>query len=173
MLLVEKECFMSDTEPEKPSGSFADYMERDPHKTKSALPNMPQLASDSGDHGGAPKRLELFADGVSIGWLGQDTDDWCVIATEDSAVSLVPYVYGESIYYLREAGPYAQLEVSATYENVGFYNGDIPVAWGYDASTGILTSFYTSARLSYWSIDDGYIYANGRSGYKPLTACFR
>jgi len=166
---------MSDTQPEKPSGSFADSMERNPREKKSRLPKMPQLASDS-DHRGTPKKLELFAEGVSIGWLGQDPDEWCVIVTEDSALSLVPYVYGDDLYYIREENPWAALEVSATYEYVGFYScsdGSIPVTWGYDASTGILTSFYTGAQLSYWSIDDRHIYANGSSGYKPLTAFFK
>jgi hypothetical protein len=34
----------------------------------------------------------------------------------------------------------------------------------------VLTSLYTNAQLSYWSTDNGYLYAN--SGYTPLTVVF-
>lgn len=149
---------MSTTAPEAPSTSFAEYVQQ-------AAPVTAAAAS------GAGQKVELFAHGASVGWLGQDSGQWCVVTTQDAAVSLETYVYGGVLYYRNAGDTSRYLSVSAGSNYVGFYNWY--GARGWTLNDGVLTSLYSNAQLSYWSTDNGYVYANSGSGYTPLTVAFR
>jgi hypothetical protein len=143
--------------PEMPSGTFAEVLQR-----------RPALAGQAA--AGPAQRMELFAQGASIGWLGEDSGQWCVVASAEAAVSIAPYVYNGVLYYRNAADTSRYLSVSDGYHYVGFYNW--LGARGWTLTGNVLTSLYTNAQLSYWSSDNGYVYANSASGYTPLTVTF-
>jgi len=147
---------MSVAAPEKPTGSFAEHLE--------GTSDMAAAAAGTG------QKVQLFAKGAPIGWLGQDSGQWCVVASQDAAVSLEPYVYQGTLYYRNAADSSRYLSVSDGYNYVGFYNW--LGARGWTLNGNVLISLYTNAQLSYWSTDNGYVYANGGSGYTPLTVQF-
>jgi hypothetical protein len=147
---------MSNEEPETPSGSFGDHLEQAPVTGSSA---------------GTAKKVELFAKGASIGWLGEDSGQWCVVTGQDAAVSLEPYVWKDVLYYRKADDTSRYLSVNDSYNYVGFYNWI--GARGWTLNGDVLTSLYSNAQLSYWSTDNGYVYANSGSGYTPLTVAFR
>jgi hypothetical protein len=141
-------------EPEKPSGSFGEV-----HRDMVAA------------GGASGQQVQLFAKGAPIGWLGENNGQWCVVTTQDAAVALNPYISGGVLYYQNAADSSRYLSVSDGDHYVGFYNW----AWGATGWTlngNVLTSLYSNAQLSYWSTDNGYVYANGASGYTPLTVEF-
>jgi hypothetical protein len=145
------------SEPEKPIGSFEDYIHQGSDMMKGAA-------------AGPSQKAHLFAKGAPIGWLGEDSSQWCVVTGQDAAVTIEPYVYSGVLYYRNAADTSRYLSVSDGYNYVGFYNW-----WGargWTLNGDILTSLYTNAQLSYWSSDNGYVYANAGSGYTPLTVQF-
>lgn len=148
---------MSTEAPEKPTGSFGDLLQE-----------VPDQLTASG--GGTSQKVELFAKGASIGWLGEDSGQWCVVTSADAAVALDPYVYDNVLYYRNAADGSRYLSVSDGYNYVGFYNWI--GARGWTLNGDVLTSLYTNAQLSYWSSDNGYVYANSGSSYTPLTVKF-
>jgi len=146
---------MSNEEPGTPAGSFGDL-----------LTQAPVLASTAG----AGQKVELFAKGASIGWLGENDGQWCVVTGADAAISLEAYVWQNVLYYRNSADTSRYLSVSDGYNYVGFYNWI--GARGWTVNGDVLTSLYTNAQLSYWSSDNGYVYANSGSSYTPLTVAF-
>src|ERR1022692_3059190 len=148
---------MTMTQRETPSGSFEQYVARDPGMKGASA-------------GGAAQTVELFANGASIGWLGQNSGQWCVATAKDAAVSIQPYIYNSVLYYRNAASSGRYLSVSDGANYVGLYDWIGARGWRLDGE--VLTSLYTNAQLSYWSSDNGYIYANAGSGYTPLTVRF-
>jgi len=148
---------MSTQSPERPSGSFEEYIQQVPDKIEASVT-------------GTSQKVELFAQGASIGWLGEDSGQWCVVTSQDAAVSLEPYVWKGVLYYRNAADTSRYLSVSDGYHYVGFYNWI--GARGWTLNGNVLTSLYTNEQLSYWSSDNGYVYANAGSGYTPLTVTF-
>jgi hypothetical protein len=142
--------------PEIPTGSFEEYI--------TEAPEVERLSA------GQSNKVELFANGASIGWLGGDSGQWCVVTSQDAAVSLEPYVWQGVLYYRNAADTSRYLSVSSGYNYVGFYNWI--GARGWTLNGNVLTSLYSNAQLSYWSSDNGYVYANSGSGYTPLTVVF-
>lgn len=148
---------MATTQPAKPAGSFGEYITQIPEQMKAA-------ASSS-------QRVELFAKGAPIGWLGENSGQWCVVTEQGAAISIQPYVYSGILYYRNATDTSRYLSVSDGYHYVGFYNWI--GARGWTLNGDVLVSLYTNAQLSYWSTDDGYVYANNGNGYTPLTVRFR
>ena len=148
---------MSVQEPGSPSGSFGEHLEQAPDKMEASAT-------------GSSQKMELFAQGASIGWLGEDSGQWCVVTSQDAAVSIVPYVWSGVLYYRNAADTSRYLSVSDGYHYVGFYNWI--GARGWTLNGNVLTSLYTNEQLSYWSSDNGYVYANSGSGYTSLTVAF-
>jgi len=148
---------MTVVEPEAPAGSFADLLEGTPEALTASA-------------GGASQKVELFAQGASIGYLGEDSGQWCIVTSSDAAISVTPYVYGGVLYYRNAADSSRYLSVSDGSHYVGFYNWI--GARGWTLNGNVLTSLYSNAQLSYWSSDNGYVYANDSSGYTPLTVAF-
>ena len=148
---------MSAQAPAKPSGSFGEALQQAPAKFEASA-------------SGTSQKMELFAQGASIGWLGEDSGQWCVVSSQDAAVSLQPYVWEGVLYYRNAADTSRYLSVSDGYHYVGFYNWI--GARGWKLNQDVLTSLYTNEQLSYWSSDNGYVYANTGSGYTALTVKF-
>ena len=149
---------MSVQAPAIPSGSFAEQLQRAPGEIKASA-------------AGSSQKMQLFAKGASVGWLGEDSGQWCVVVSPDAAVSIEPYVSNSVLYYRNAADTSRYLSVSDGYNYVGFYNWI--GARGWTLNGNVLTSLYTNAQLSYWSSDNGYVYANAGSGYTPLTVSFQ
>jgi len=148
---------MAGPAPERPAGSFGDYLQQAPDRIGASAT-------------GTAQKVELFAQGASIGWLGENSGQWCVVTSQDAAVSLEPYVWKGVLYYRNAANTSRYLSVSDGYHYVGFYNWI--GARGWTLNGNVLTSLYTNEQLSYWSSDNGYVYANTGSGYTPLTVAF-
>jgi hypothetical protein len=153
---------MSISEPEVVTGSFAEQF-AGAAEASSAAPE--GLAS-----AGTSQKMELFANGASIGWLGENSGEWCVVAAQDAAVSIEPYVWKNVLYYRNANSTSRYLSVSDNSHYVGFYNW--MNARGWTLNGNVLTSLYTNAQLSFWSSENGYVYANSGSGYTPLTVAF-
>ncbi|MEO7268591.1 MAG: alkaline phosphatase family protein [Knoellia sp.] len=121
-------------------------------------------------------KVELFADERSIGWLGQDSHNWCVVvASSDAAVQLTSYWEKGVQYYRRPSGTLLWLSVSdpqlASGEHkVGFY--DWHDARGWQLSDGGLRSSYTNSGLSYRPNTNKDVCTNASAGYTPLTVVF-
>ena len=145
--------------PAHPTGSFGDQF-----PAVAATPQPPVEA----DHLGPPKRVELFDAGVSIGWLGEDAHEWCLVANPGAAVSVRSLLSAEGVLYYVTAGDTSRyLSVGGLHHSVGFYGQSGATGW--TLSGDVLTSQYTDAALSYWSRADGWVYANASAGYRPLT----
>ncbi|HQX87370.1 hypothetical protein [Ornithinibacter sp.] len=145
---------MSEQEPQAPAGSFAEHLAQSPSAALS---------------GGQSNKVELFVQGGSIGWLGEDSGQWAVVTSQDAAVPLKAYVHTDGVLYYCNAGDDSRyLSVSDGYHYVGFYNW--VGARGWTLNGGVLTSLYTNAPLSIYSTGNGYLYAN--SGYTPVTVQF-
>lgn len=147
---------MAMTQPAKPAGSFGEYITKIPEQMKAAAPSS--------------QKVELFAKGAPIGWLGEDSGQWCVVTGQGAAISIEPYVYRDVLYYRNAADTSRYMSVSDGYHYVGFYNWI--GARGWTLNGDVLVSLYTNAQLSFWSTDDGYVYANNGNGYTPLTVRF-
>jgi len=147
---------MAITQPVKPAGSFGEYLAQIPEQMKAT-------ASSS-------QRVQLFAKGAPIGWLGENNRQWCVVTDQAAAISIEPYIHRDVLYYRNAADTSRYMSVSDGSNYVGFY--DWIGARGWTLRGDVLVSLYTGAQLSYWSTDDGNVYANGASGYTPLTVRF-
>ncbi|HQA13235.1 MAG TPA: hypothetical protein PLO87_03315, partial [Ornithinibacter sp.] len=99
---------MSEQEPQAPAGSFAEHLAQSP---------------SGGLSGGQSNKVELFVQGGSIGWLGEDSGQWAVVTSQDAAVPLKAYVHTDGVLYYCNAGDDSRyLSVSDGYHYVGFYN---------------------------------------------------
>lgn len=147
---------MSVQAPPTPTGSFDDYVSRAP--------------GDATVTAGQRQKVELFAKDVSIGWLGSNADQWCVVTSEAAAVSLETYIWQNVLYYRNADDTSRYLSVSDGWHYVGFYNWLGARGWTLKGDT--LISEYTNAQLSYWSSEDNYVYANSGDGFTPLTVAF-
>ena len=120
--------------------------------------------------------MELFAGGRSIGWLGKDSHNWCVVvASSDAAVQLTSYWDKNVLYYRRAASTLSWLSVSDTQlasgeHKVGFYNWID--ARGWQLRDGGLWSSYTNSGLSYRPGINSDICTNASAGYTSLAAVF-
>jgi hypothetical protein len=136
---------MTITEPVKPGGSFSDFITQAPTSVKGA-PTYPFT-------------LELFANGSSIGWFGEDSGQWGIIVGRNAAaVSFVEYVY-DGVLYLQNATDMSQfVSISTSPYYVGFSSWINAASWN-----GV------QAQLSYLPNDGGHLYANRSPGFTPVT----
>lgn len=149
---------IKNTNKEKPVGNFADAIREEPLELRA-------LGSANG------QKVQLFVRGQSIGWLGEDSNQWCiVVSSEEEATSIIPYVHNEKVYYRNTKNTSRYLSVSDGSNYVGFYNWLGATAW--ELKNGMLISEYTKKGLDYWSSDDNYVYANGGLNFTPLIVKF-
>jgi len=105
-------------------------------------------------------KMKLSANGVQIGWLGQNGNGWAVLATDPKdALTLEQYPYDGKMYYrIKDSSKY--MSVGTTPANkayVGFY------AWisssSFTRRGSHLVSDLNGQAFSLYSKDNGYIYA--------------
>ncbi len=101
-------------------------------------------------------RLALSSGGIQMGWLGEDSGQWAILVTDpNQALTLESYPYNGTNYY-RIKGTDRYMSVSdAAY--IGFYNW--LGATGFQLQGAHLVSDYNGQSLSFFSKEDGYLYA--------------
>lgn len=142
---------MHSNDPAKniPTNTFAEAMSVGPDRA---------LRGSSGASTGTFK-VKLMLNGVFVGYLGQNSTGWAVLATnEGDAVSLEWYPY-DGVEYIRIAGSSAYMSVGTTPANnayVGFYGWS--GASGWTLSGRRLTSAVNEQKMSIYSTDNAYIF---------------
>jgi hypothetical protein len=90
----------------------------------------------------------------AIGWLGRNSSNWAVLATDADKLNLAAYVYGDKTYYkIPDESRYMSVSNN---DYIGFYG------WS-GASTfhqvgEYLVSDHNEQRLSFYSPENGYLY---------------
>jgi hypothetical protein len=116
-------------------------------------------------------KLELLLNGVTLGFLGQDSNGWAVLVKDQSqALSLEWYPYN-SVNYIRIAGSSNYMSVGTTAGHngyVGFYGWWGAAGW--TVNGGNLISSVNGQKMSIYSPDNGYIYC--WNDYTVLTVQF-
>ena len=121
---------MSEQEPQAPAGSFAEHLAQSP---------------SGGLSGGQSNKVELFVQGGSIGWLGEDSGQWAVVTSQDAAVPLKAYVHTDGVLYYCNAGDDSRyLSVSDGYHYVGFYNWVGARGWTLNGGDPVRSEEHTS-----------------------------
>lgn len=160
---------MSSRGPDSRTGLFADTADPEAVASPAAA-----FAADATwpEQLGSPKRVELFAHGASIGWLGENNNEWCIVAAENTAVSIRPLTAPAGLYFVNATNTARFLSVGRVdqFYSVGFYRPDAATTWSLQGN--VLKSNYSNAQLSYWSAADQFVYANSDSRYTPLTVEF-
>jgi hypothetical protein len=90
---------------------------------------------------------------------------WCVVTSSGGPLARVVPLWRYSL--LRNA---ADTSLGTRERGYHYVGSSWIGATGWVLNGNVLTSLYTNAQLSYWSTDNGYLYAN--SGYTPLTVVF-
>lgn len=96
------------------------------------------------------------ADGVQLGWLGQNGAEWAVLVADPAkALILESYPYNGTTYYrIRGTSRYMSVSNDAY---VGFYGWLGARGWKPDGSR--LISEFNNQALSLYSTDNAYLYA--------------
>jgi hypothetical protein len=105
-------------------------------------------------------KIKLSANGVQLGWLGQDKKGWAVLTTDgQQALTLEQYPYdGKTYYRIKGTSNYmAQGTVGANKAYIGFYGW--LQASSFTRSGVHLISDINGQKLSIYSTDNAYIYA--------------
>lgn len=97
-----------------------------------------------------------------IGWLGRNSANWAVLASDADRLALEAYVYGDKTYY-RIPGESRYMSVSNN-DYVGFYGWS--GATTFHENGGYLISDYNGQRLSLYSAENRYLYCY--DGYTQL-----
>jgi hypothetical protein len=101
-------------------------------------------------------KISLSSNGVRLGWLGQNGDGWAILVTDlAQALTLELYPYNNINYY-RIKGTDRYMSVSDR-AYIGFYNWVGARGWTKNGTH--LESNYNGQNLSFYSTDDGYLYA--------------
>jgi predicted P-loop ATPase len=66
-------------------------------------------------------RVKLIEQGVHIGWLGKDSDGWCIISDQPTLIQ--PYLWSDGKTYYRDQGGYwLSIKEKNDSHEVGFYS---------------------------------------------------
>jgi hypothetical protein len=149
--IKESEDAMVQTSPKdmKRTGSFEEEM-------RAAGPN-PALAGTAEPvvADGTDFKLALFHKGVLLGYLGENDSAWAVVVGFEKAVTFELYPY-KDVNYFRKRNSSNYLSVSRN-AYVGFYGWLNATGWTVQAPN--LVSDYNGQKLSFYSKEDGYLYA--------------
>lgn len=101
-------------------------------------------------------KVSLFSQGVQLGWLGENGSEWAILVTDPKqALTLELYPYnGVNYYRIKGTGRYMSVSDRAY---IGFYNW--LGASGFKVQGTHLVSDYNGQKLSFYSKDNGYLYA--------------
>ena len=133
----------------KRTGSFEEEM-------RATGPN-PALAgsAEPGVAGGTDFKLALFHEGVLLGYLGENDSGWAIVVGFAKAVTLELYLY-KDVNYFRKKNSSSYMSVSDN-AYIGFYGW--LGATGWTVKTPNLVSDYNGQKLSFYSSENGYLYA--------------
>ena len=107
--------------------------------------------------------LQLYNNGVSIGYIGVNSSNWCVLVTDISqAIKFSQYIYSGVNYYMAN-GSYLSISNNAY---AGLYGWSGACGWVFEAD-GTFLCQYNSQHLSLYSNDNAYLYA--WDAYTALT----
>jgi len=127
----------------------------DPADAKSANIFSNSLALEPSGQGINSFKIKLIFDGTVINYLGQDSGQWAILTPEKEALTLEFYPYGGVNYY-RIKGTSSYMSVNSN-AYVAFYSWS--GATGFTREGKNLRADYNNHLLSFYSIDNGYIYA--------------
>ena len=98
--------------------------------------------------------MELYYNGVSLGWLGRDSEGWGRLVNRSRALALQLYPYnGVNYYKIPGEKQYMSINRNAY---VGFYSWSGAVGWTREGNG--LKCDDNRQFLSLYSRDDGYLY---------------
>ena len=121
---------------------------------------------------GSVRKAQLFVGDEPIGWLGVDSEKWCIIVKDSKdAVEIVPYYNKGKLYYRKARDMSRYLSVSDGWHYLCFKNRyKDSRTWEYKAET--LISPHTKQALSYWEGENDYVYTNSNESFTPLKVKF-
>ena len=110
---------------------------------------------------------------VDLDGLVDIDGQWCVAARPKTPLSpSSPMCNSGTLYYSKRCRYVSGLPCGQRRLQLRRLLDNWVGAWGRMLNGDVLTSLYANAQLSYWSSDNQYVYANGGSGYTPLTVKF-
>jgi hypothetical protein len=109
---------------------------------------LPSTAEKLGDFA-----IALSKDGVPIGYLNRNDNDWAVLS--NAPLVLEQYMYNGATYYRVSSDEHRYMSVSRT-AYAGFYNWLLASTFHLEGTH--LVSDYNGQKLSLYSQDDGYLY---------------
>ncbi len=100
-------------------------------------------------------KIQLSNNGISIGYIGLDSSNWCVLVTDISqAATFSQYIYSGVNYY-KVGDSYLSINRNAY---LGLYGWGGACGWVFQ-SDGTFLCQYNNQVLSLFSNDNGYLYA--------------
>jgi hypothetical protein len=167
---------MSDQALEKPAGAFRDYFER----MASTAPETTDKAETAPylQPYGPPKKWQLLLDGNPIGYLGMNSEEWCVVApTIELALPLQRSMasFNNTFYYQVVGRDDRFLSVAYFSGYVGLYPWTRAADWHtyeYGREAMISAGDGWGAMVSIWDQQDNFVYARSNTPYKKLGVRF-
>lgn len=161
---------MSETAREKPPGNFGEYVE-------SHAPPVNQSADKgafppAGETWSEANKWQLSLDKKPIGFLGQNSDQWCIVVPEvEKALRLKTLHHFWGKYFQNADNPERYLSWGGGPGYVGLYSWLSAASWRIEGDVLYLEDM--GAVLTYWGAEDNFVYANrAKDGYKVLTVRF-
>jgi hypothetical protein len=135
-----------------PTGSAEDVMARG--SAQAVMTTHPEEATSTGTF-----CIQLFnpdspTPDKPIGYLGRNSSNWAVLATDGDKLKLEAYVYGNKTYY-KVPGESKYMSVSNG-DYIGFYSWSGASTFHQDGE--YLVSDYNGQKLSFYSPENGYLY---------------
>lgn len=127
---------------DKATTTFAEVMNMEPTATTAAVANQ--------------FKVSLAQNGVQLGWLGQDSNQWAMLVTDKNAALTLELYPFNGVNYYRVKGTSRYMSVS-DHAYVGFYNWS--GATGFTREGSNLKSDYNGQKLSYDNKENGYLTA--------------
>ncbi|AFZ24581.1 hypothetical protein Cylst_2355 [Cylindrospermum stagnale PCC 7417] len=125
----------------------------DPRSIKPTGKFLPEVTKERAALGSNIFYLKLSVNGDDIGWLGADTDEWCVVS--DRPIGITPYfhIHDGRTYYHNQAGWW----LSVRRGSVGFYkNWNDATSWRIEGKAFI--SEHNGQALSIYVLNEMYQY---------------
>jgi hypothetical protein len=137
---------------QEPTLSFSEAFEAENRAPNPALDVEPTLAQAAVNS----FKLALYSKGHQMGWLGQNSGEWAILVADEKQALILEYYPYNGVTYYRKKGTGRYMSVSDQ-AYIGFY------AWlgatGFTMKGEHLVSDYKGQQLSFYSIENAYLYA--------------
>lgn len=147
-----------------PSGSAEDVLARG--SAQAVITAHPDEATSTGTFA-----IQLFNPNSPtpdrpIGWVGRNSSNWAVLATDTDKLEFEAYVHSNKTYYkIPDESGYMSVSNNGY---IGFYGWSAASTFHQD--NGFLVSDYNQQRLSLYSPDNGFLYCH--NDYTQLKVKF-